>query len=164
MTRTGGRRPAAVAAAAAWSILLDLHVGGVAAHAGFPWPTGTARPRSSPSTAGDGVRPATHLRGPDSGRSAPYVRVPGGVQFSTAKSVQFSVAADSRHPALKADYILANPPFNVSDWGAERLKDDQRWRFGTPPKGNANFAWVDAAIEANSRSLGFPPPEDGPPE
>ena len=45
------------------------------------------------------------------------------------------MAADSRHPALKADYILANPPFNVSDWGAERLKDDQRWRFGTPPKG-----------------------------
>ena len=49
---------------------------------------------------------------------------------------------NDRHPALKADYILANPPFNVSDWGAERLKDDQRWRFGTPPKGNANFAWV----------------------
>ena len=47
-----------------------------------------------------------------------------------------------RHPDLKADYILANPPFNVSDWGAERLKEDQRWRFGTPPKGNANFAWV----------------------
>ena len=46
------------------------------------------------------------------------------------------------YPDLKADYILANPPFNVSDWGAERLKDDQRWRFGTPPKGNANFAWV----------------------
>ena len=64
------------------------------------------------------------------------------MQFSTAKSVQFSVAADTRHAALKADYILANPPFNVSDWGAERLKDDQRWRFGTPPKGNANFAWV----------------------
>ena len=49
---------------------------------------------------------------------------------------------NDRHAALKADYILANPPFNVSDWGAERLKDDQRWRFGAPPKGNANFAWV----------------------
>ena len=46
------------------------------------------------------------------------------------------------HPDLKADYILANPPFNVSDWGADRLKEDQRWRFATPPKGNANFAWV----------------------
>ena len=48
----------------------------------------------------------------------------------------------NRYPDLKADYILANPPFNVSDWGAERLKEDQRWRFGAPPKGNANFAWV----------------------
>ena len=49
---------------------------------------------------------------------------------------------DDRHPDLKADYILANPPFNVSDWGGERLTDDRRWRFGVPPKGNANFAWV----------------------
>ena len=47
-----------------------------------------------------------------------------------------------RHPDLRADYILANPPFNVSDWGGERLADDVRWRYGTPPKGNANFAWV----------------------
>ena len=47
-----------------------------------------------------------------------------------------------RHPDLKADFILANPPFNVSDWGGERLTDDKRWRYGTPPKGNANFAWV----------------------
>ncbi len=46
------------------------------------------------------------------------------------------------HPDLKADYILANPPFNVSDWGGDRLKEDQRWQFGVPPKGNANFAWV----------------------
>jgi type I restriction enzyme M protein len=43
---------------------------------------------------------------------------------------------------LKADFILANPPFNDSDWGGERLKDDVRWKFGTPPKRNANFAWV----------------------
>ena len=47
-----------------------------------------------------------------------------------------------RHPDLKADFILANPPFNVSDWGGERLADDKRWRYGAPPKGNANFAWV----------------------
>jgi len=55
-------------------------------------------------------------------------------------------AADSfhadLHPDLKADYILANPPFNSSDWGGERLKDDVRWKYGAPPKGNANFAWV----------------------
>jgi type I restriction enzyme M protein len=47
-----------------------------------------------------------------------------------------------RHPDLKADFILANPPFNISDWGGERLADDKRWQYGTPPKGNANFAWV----------------------
>ena len=47
-----------------------------------------------------------------------------------------------RHPDLKADYILANPPFNVSDWRGELLKDDKRWKYGVPPAGNANFAWV----------------------
>ena len=47
-----------------------------------------------------------------------------------------------RHPDLKADFILANPPFNVSDWGGGRLADDKRWRYGAPPTGNANFAWV----------------------
>ena len=49
---------------------------------------------------------------------------------------------NDRHPDLKSDFILANPPFNVSDWGGERLTDDKRWQHGTPPKGNANFAWV----------------------
>jgi type I restriction-modification system DNA methylase subunit len=49
---------------------------------------------------------------------------------------------NDQHPDLKADYILANPPFNISDWGGERLRDDKRWQYGTPPKGNANFAWV----------------------
>jgi type I restriction enzyme M protein len=46
------------------------------------------------------------------------------------------------HPDLKADYILANPPFNSSDWGGERLRQDKRWKFNAPPVGNANFAWV----------------------
>ena len=49
---------------------------------------------------------------------------------------------NDRHPDLRADYILANPPFNVSDWGGDRLRDDQRWVHGVPPAGNANFAWV----------------------
>ena len=49
---------------------------------------------------------------------------------------------NDRHPDLKADFILANPPFNISDWGGERLQDDKRWQYGAPPKGNANFAWV----------------------
>jgi type I restriction enzyme M protein len=46
------------------------------------------------------------------------------------------------HPDLKADYILANPPFNVSDWSGKLLQDDVRWRYGRPPAGNANYAWI----------------------
>jgi type I restriction enzyme M protein len=46
------------------------------------------------------------------------------------------------HPDMKADYIIANPPFNMSDWGGERVRDDIRWKYGVPPVGNANFAWV----------------------
>jgi type I restriction enzyme M protein len=46
------------------------------------------------------------------------------------------------HPDLKADCILANPPFNISDWGGDLLRDDPRWHFGKPPVGNANFAWL----------------------
>jgi len=46
------------------------------------------------------------------------------------------------HKDLKADYIIANPPFNVSDWSGEQLVGDARWQFGTPPVGNANFAWM----------------------
>ena len=49
---------------------------------------------------------------------------------------------NDRHPDLRADYILANPPFNVSDWGGDRLRNDKRWVHGVPPVGNANFAWV----------------------
>ena len=50
------------------------------------------------------------------------------------------------HPTLKADFVLANPPFNLSDWGADKLADDVRWRYGTPPDGNANFAWIQHII------------------
>jgi type I restriction enzyme M protein len=46
------------------------------------------------------------------------------------------------HPDLRADFILANPPFNVSDWKGELLRDDVRWKYGVPPVGNANFAWI----------------------
>lgn len=50
------------------------------------------------------------------------------------------------HKTLKADYIMANPPFNISDWGGEKLMDDPRWKYGTPPKGNANYAWIQHMI------------------
>ncbi|MCE1246447.1 MAG: type I restriction-modification system subunit M [Firmicutes bacterium] len=50
------------------------------------------------------------------------------------------------HPDLRADYILANPPFNMKDWGADRLREDKRWKYGIPPVNNANFAWVQHII------------------
>ena len=53
---------------------------------------------------------------------------------------------DDQHATLRADYVMANPPFNLSPWGADKLKDDQRWKYGTPPAGNANFAWMQHMI------------------
>ena len=50
--------------------------------------------------------------------------------------------SNDQHKDLKADFILANPPFNMSDWGGSRLKEDVRWKFGTPPVNNANYAWI----------------------
>ena len=64
---------------------------------------------------------------------------------------------NDRHPDLKADFILANPPFNISDWGGERLTEDKRWQYGVPPKGNANFAWVQHIVHhlAPAGTAGF---------
>ena len=61
------------------------------------------------------------------------------------------------HPSLKADYVLANPPFNDSDWGGDRLREDVRWKYGVPPVGNANFAWVQLFIHhlAPTGTAGF---------
>lgn len=61
------------------------------------------------------------------------------------------------HKSLKADYILANPPFNISDWGGNRLLDDARWKFGIPPEGNANYAWIQHMVSklAPSGTAGF---------
>ena len=64
---------------------------------------------------------------------------------------------NDRFPDLKADFILANPPFNVSDWRGELLREDKRWKYGVPPAGNANFAWVQHMIHhlAPSGLAGF---------
>lgn len=64
---------------------------------------------------------------------------------------------DDQHPDLKADYILANPPFNISEWGGEKLEYDVRWKYGRPPTGNANFGWVQHFIHhlAPSGTAGF---------
>ena len=51
-----------------------------------------------------------------------------------------------QHPQLKADYIMANPPFNLSNWGADKLTGDVRWKYGLPPNGNANYGWVQHMI------------------
>lgn len=58
---------------------------------------------------------------------------------------------DDCHKNERFDYILANPPFNMKDWGGDRLKDDPRWDFGIPPEGNANFAWLQHMIHHLSR-------------
>jgi len=61
------------------------------------------------------------------------------------------------HKDLRADYILANPPFNISEWGGDRREGDVRWQYGTPPKGNANYAWIQHFIHhlAPNGSAGF---------
>ncbi|MTI88830.1 MAG: type I restriction-modification system subunit M [Balneolaceae bacterium] len=64
-----------------------------------------------------------------------------GIDFDFGKQPADSFTND-QHPDLRADYVMANPPFNVSDWWNEKLADDPRWEYGTPPQGNANFAWL----------------------
>jgi len=63
--------------------------------------------------------------------------------------------ANDQHKTLRAEYVLANPPFNISDWGGDKLADDPRWVHGIPPKGNANFAWLQhmlARLSARGRA------------
>ena len=61
-------------------------------------------------------------------------------------SYQADTFFNDLHPTLKADFIMANPPFNLSNWGQNKLKDDARWKFGIPPAGNANYAWIQHMI------------------
>ena len=61
-------------------------------------------------------------------------------------SYQADTFFNDLHPTLKADFIMANPPFNLSNWGQDKLKDDVRWKYGTPPAGNANYAWIQHMI------------------
>ena len=64
-----------------------------------------------------------------------------GIDFNFGKEPANSFTSD-QHPDLRADYVMANPPFNISEWWDAKLEGDPRWRYGTPPKGNANFAWI----------------------
>ncbi|MCB0704040.1 MAG: SAM-dependent DNA methyltransferase [Saprospiraceae bacterium] len=65
-----------------------------------------------------------------------------GIDSSQVKWNSEGSFLNDAHQDLKADYIIANPPFNVSDWSGEQLRTDGRWQYGTPPSGNANFAWL----------------------
>lgn len=79
-----------------------------------------------------------------------------GIESNIAWNSEGSFHNDA-HKDLKADFILANPPFNDSDWGGERLREDVRWKYGGPPTGNANFAWVQHFIShlAPNGTAGF---------
>ena len=59
-----------------------------------------------------------------------------------ANIIQGDSFHEDGHKDLKSDFIIANPPFNISDWGGEHLTDDARWKYGVPPTGNANYAWI----------------------
>jgi len=75
-----------------------------------------------------------------------------GIDSSQVKWNNEGSFLNDAHKDLKADYIIANPPFNVSDWSGEQLRGDGRWQFGTPPPGNANFAWLQHFIHHLSPS------------
>ena len=79
-----------------------------------------------------------------------------GIEGSVVWNNEGSFHNDA-HKDLRADFVMANPPFNDSDWGGDRLKDDKRWKYGVPPEGNANFAWVQHFIHhlSPTGSAGF---------
>lgn len=64
-----------------------------------------------------------------------------GIDFNFGKKNADSFL-DDQHPDLRADFVMANPPFNIKDWWHASLENDARWKYGTPPQGNANFAWM----------------------
>jgi type I restriction enzyme M protein len=64
-----------------------------------------------------------------------------GIDFNFGKK-NADTFLDDQHPDLRADYVMANPPFNIKDWWSAKLENDARWKYGTPPQGNANFGWM----------------------
>src|SRR5690554_5694817 len=120
--------------------------------------TGNGNGGKAAGGAGAGPRPDISIYGQESNyttwRLAKMNLAIRGIDGQIAHGDTFH---HDRHPDLKADFILANPPFNVSDWGGERLRDDKRWQYGVPPVGNANFAWVQHIVHhlAPSGVAGF---------
>lgn len=77
-----------------------------------------------------------------------------GIDYDMGKSHGDTFHND-QHPDLRADYVLANPPFNINGWGADKLTKDPRWKYGLPPDGNANYAWLQhmlARLSADGRA------------
>ena len=77
-----------------------------------------------------------------------------GIDYDLGKSYGDTFRND-QHPDLRADYVLANPPFNIKQWGADKLAKDARWKYGVPPNGNANYAWLQhmaARLSADGRA------------
>lgn len=68
-----------------------------------------------------------------------------GIDFDFGKRNADSFL-DDQHPDLRADYVMANPPFNIREWWSAKLENDPRWQYGTPPAGNANFGWIQHMI------------------
>ena len=64
-----------------------------------------------------------------------------GIDFNFGKK-NADTFLDDQHPDLRADYVMANPPFNIKDWWHAKLENDVRWKYGTPPQGNANYGWI----------------------
>ncbi len=64
-----------------------------------------------------------------------------GIDFNFGKK-NADTFLDDQHPDLRADFVMANPPFNIKDWWHAKLEGDVRWKYGTPPQGNANFGWM----------------------
>src|SRR5690606_24820778 len=105
--------------------------------------TGNGNGNGATLAGGAGPRPDISIYGQESNyttwRLAKMNLAIRGIEGQIAHGDTFH---DDRFPELKADFILANPPFNLSDWGGDRLVGDKRWQYGTPPTRNANFAWV----------------------
>lgn len=68
-----------------------------------------------------------------------------GIDFNFGKK-NADTLLDDQHPDLRADFVMANPPFNMKEWWSAKLENDARWKYGTPPMGNANFAWMQHMI------------------
>jgi len=78
-----------------------------------------------------------------------------GIDSSNIKWNNEGSFLNDAHKDLKADFIIANPPFNDSDWSGDLLKDDARWKYGIPPAGNANYAWIQHFIYHMSSTVGM---------